>query len=77
MITHDIDLVAAYASRTIVMGKGMVLLDDLTRKVFSQPEILEKTYLSPPQITDVALKLLKDNSKVPLSVDEFMEMISV
>ncbi len=77
MITHDIDLVAAYASRTVVMGKGKILLDDVTRKVFSQPDVLEKTYLSPPQITSVALELLKANSNVPLSVDEFMNMISV
>jgi len=78
MITHDIDLVAMYASRTIVMGKGLVLLDDKTREVFKHPEILEQTYLSPPQITRLAQMLTEYGAPSdPLSVDEFVKTIKV
>ncbi|HJX24115.1 MAG TPA: energy-coupling factor transporter ATPase [Candidatus Bathyarchaeia archaeon] len=60
MITHDMDLVAKYAKRTVVMGLGEILLDGPTEEVFSQTGILEKTYLKPPQITQLA-QTMKDH----------------
>jgi energy-coupling factor transporter ATP-binding protein EcfA2 len=59
MITHDMELVAKYATRTVVLGKGEILLDDLTHRVFAQPDILASTYLKPTQITSLAQKLKK------------------
>jgi energy-coupling factor transport system ATP-binding protein len=59
MITHDMELVAKYATRTIVFGKGEILLDDLTHNVFAKPEVLASTYLKPTQITMLAQRLDK------------------
>jgi len=57
MITHDMDLIAAYTRRLIVMGQGRVLLDGPTAEVFQQVETLAETFISPPQVTQFALAL--------------------
>ncbi|GAF84252.1 unnamed protein product, partial [marine sediment metagenome] len=59
MITHDMNLVAKYAKRTIVLGLGRILLDGPTSEVFTQVEELAKTYIQPPQVTQLAIGLQK------------------
>jgi energy-coupling factor transport system ATP-binding protein len=56
-ITHDMGLVAQYARRVIVLCQGKVILDGPVRNVFTQVDVLKKTYLNPPQITELALAL--------------------
>jgi energy-coupling factor transport system ATP-binding protein len=51
IITHEMRIVADYAERTVVLGLGRLLLDGPTRQVFAQPDMLEKTFVEPPQIT--------------------------
>ena len=46
-------LVAEYACRTIVLKQVLCL----TEEVFSQPEILKKSYILPPQITQMGSEL--------------------
>jgi len=58
-ITHNMRLVAEYARRTVVMRQGSIVMDDRTSEVFSHPDILADTFLSPPQITQLAQKLGK------------------
>jgi len=76
MITHDMELVARYASRLIVMWNGEILADGSTREVFQQTEVLKRAFLKPPQITQLALKL-KDYG-VPggiISVEEMQKVL--
>jgi energy-coupling factor transport system ATP-binding protein len=54
IITHDMPIVAQYARRVIVMGEGKILVDGPTAEVFARPEVLEQTFLEPPQITLLA-----------------------
>ena len=54
IVTHDMPIVAQYARRTVVMGRGQVLADGPTGEVFKQSEILAQTYIEPPQITQLA-----------------------
>ena len=54
IITHDMPIVAQYARRVILMSEGRILADDETARVFSQPEILAKAFLEPPEITQLA-----------------------
>ena len=71
IITHEMRIVADYAERTIVLGQGSLLMDDDTRTVFSHPEILKKTYVEPPQITQLAQALSDEG--IPndiLTIDE-------
>ncbi|GIK42722.1 MAG: ABC transporter ATP-binding protein [Chloroflexota bacterium] len=56
-ISHDIDFVAENFERIIVMGQGQVLLDGPAESVFAQEEILESTYVQPPQLARLASRL--------------------
>jgi energy-coupling factor transport system ATP-binding protein len=75
VITHDIDLVAAYAKRVIVLGKGEVLLDGPAREVLSKTETLDQTFLQPPQITRLGLALGMPHP--PLTVDEMWSRLAL
>ncbi|WP_036200074.1 ABC transporter ATP-binding protein [Ureibacillus sinduriensis] len=48
--THDMQLVAEWANRMIVMHAGEVLMDDTTDAIFQQRETLTQAGLVPPQI---------------------------
>ena len=56
IITHDMPIVAQYAKRVIVMGQAQVMADGLTADVFTQSDVLHKTFLAPPPITQLAQK---------------------
>ena len=74
-ISHNMDIVAQYAKRTIVMCHGQILLDDDTRSVFSKPEILKTAYIRPPQIPYLAYMLGIESHNLPLSVDEMYDLL--
>ena len=57
MVTHNMDEAAEYADRIIVMQNGSVLLDGVSRDVFSRPEILVETGLDIPQAESLCLAL--------------------
>lgn len=57
MVTHDMDLIAEYTRRLIVMGDARVLLDGPTAEVFQQVETLAETFITPPQVTQLAQAL--------------------
>jgi len=57
MITHDVDLIARYAHRLIVLHEGRVLLDGPTGEVFSQVEELKKSFVVPPVAMQLAREL--------------------
>ncbi|MEM2739726.1 MAG: energy-coupling factor transporter ATPase [Candidatus Bathyarchaeia archaeon] len=57
MITHEMGLVARFATRVIVMREGRIILDGTPRYVFSRLEILRSTWVQPPQITRLSQML--------------------
>ena len=57
MISHDMELVARYTERTLVVGKGQLLLDTPTRDVFDHVSLLRETYIEPPEIIRLAQEL--------------------
>jgi len=76
MVTHDMDLIAEYTHRLIVMGDGKVLLDGPTAEVFQQVETLAETFITPPQVTRLAQALAEYG--VPgniLVADELVQML--
>ncbi|HDD69092.1 MAG TPA: ATP-binding cassette domain-containing protein [Candidatus Korarchaeota archaeon] len=74
VVTHDMEIVAKYCKRVVVMGQGKVLLDGSTREVFSKPEILEQTFIKPPPITRLAQGLSAYG--IPPSILSVDELIS-
>ncbi|MCS6906295.1 MAG: ATP-binding cassette domain-containing protein [Anaerolineales bacterium] len=75
IITHEMRIVADYAERTVVLGQGRILLDAPTREVFAQPEILQQTYVEPPQITRLAQKIsMEEPFRSVLTVEEMKQV---
>ena len=73
MISHDMDLVAQYADRLVVMAEGRILADGPKREVFSMHEIMDKAFLKPPQIIHLSQKLESYGIKKNLvTVDEML-----
>lgn len=71
IITHDMNVVAEYVPRTVVMAQGKIIADGATRSVLSDTEVLEKAFLKAPQVTRLA-KALADPRVPPdtMTVDE-------
>jgi energy-coupling factor transport system ATP-binding protein len=57
MISHDMDLVAQYADRLVVMAEGKIIADGPKREIFDMNEELEQAFLRPPQITQLSQML--------------------
>jgi energy-coupling factor transport system ATP-binding protein len=75
-ITHNMNLAAAYAEHIIVMHEGTVLLDGTPREVFAQSEVLSKSYIVPPQITQLGQRLKPFGFPADiLSVDEMVGLV--
>jgi energy-coupling factor transport system ATP-binding protein len=74
IITHDMPIVAQYARRTVAMGLGKIMADGSTAEVFAQPDVLEATFIEPPQITQLAQRSASLGFEAgTLSVDEMFE----
>ena len=66
--THDMELVATWASRVLVLDQGAVLADVTPRELFSRPELTARTRLVPPQAARLGLELGLD--PLPLTAAE-------
>ena len=59
MVCHDMEVVADYATRCIVMSDGRVVDDAPTFEVLRNRDTLERASLVPPQIVDLSLELAR------------------
>jgi energy-coupling factor transport system ATP-binding protein len=71
--THDMELVATWASRVLVLDQGQVLADVTPRELFARPELTARTRLVPPQAARIALELGLD--PLPLTAAELREWL--
>ncbi len=57
IITHDMNIVAEYAQRTVVMAQSKIIADGPTRRVLTDQAMLAQAFLKAPQVTRVAQNL--------------------
>jgi len=74
IITHNMRLAAEHADRAMVMADGKILLDGGVREIFSNIDLLKRTFLTPPQITLLANSLSPELKGV-LTVEELEQLI--
>ncbi|WP_324664744.1 ABC transporter ATP-binding protein [Haloarcula sediminis] len=55
--THDLQLVAEWADRVVVLGPDGILADEPPQSVFEQPALLERAHLRPPQVVELSNRL--------------------
>ncbi|GBC69008.1 Putative HMP/thiamine import ATP-binding protein YkoD [archaeon HR01] len=57
VISHNMDLIAAYCHRVFVFYDGQVIDSGPPREVFQREDVLAKTSLKPPQVTSICRQL--------------------
>ncbi|ADE01376.1 ABC transporter ATP-binding protein [Haloferax volcanii] len=72
--SHDLQLVAAWANRVLVMGEGEVLADAPPAAVFSDPDLLAETDLRQPQVVELSRRLGLESPA--LSTDAMCETLA-
>jgi len=77
IISHNMDLVAEYCERLVVMLDGQVLVSGPTKQVFSQPELIRQSSLEPPQVAQLG-QALGELGLPPdvLTIEEMSAMVS-
>jgi energy-coupling factor transport system ATP-binding protein len=71
---HEVDVMAEYADRIIVLDKGEMILNGTPEQVFGQVDVLQNIGLRVPQVTELAYRLqqnhaLYKNGNLPVTVD--------
>jgi len=70
-VSHDMPLLADVSKRMIVMWNAKIIADGSAREVFGNTEVMERTHIAPPQITQISLRLKSRKGKpASLSVAE-------
>ena len=72
--SHDLQLVASWADRVIVMGESGVLADAPPAAVFDDPELLAGTGLRPPQVVELSDRL--DVDPPALTADAMVDALT-
>jgi energy-coupling factor transport system ATP-binding protein len=72
-ITHDIDFCAENFERVIALSEGKVLLDGAANDVLGQEGTLAQTYVDPPQLTRLGLRL--GLQKIVRNQEEFLKAL--
>lgn len=80
IITHDMNLVARYARRCIVLDEGKIVYDGDKRKMFENEEFLKEHNLDLPYISKLS-KMLQNQSliafnEIPLTKEELFDIIT-
>lgn len=72
--THDMQLVAEWATRVVVLDQGRVLADTTPTVLFDSPDLLAQARLVAPQVSQLAAQL--DVRPPPLTVDGLLAAIA-
>jgi energy-coupling factor transporter ATP-binding protein EcfA2 len=75
LITHDMKLVADYATRVVAMHEGEVALDGLPRELFADRPLLEKVNLEEPALSRIVRELREAGSMVPAQIASATEFV--
>lgn len=57
IITHDMDIVARFTDRLLVMANGRLIADGAPGEIFSNHAVMQEASIAPPQITRLASEL--------------------
>lgn len=72
LIAHDMNMVAKFSKRIIIMNKGKKVVDDSVDNVFANHDILKKYNLDLPD-TAKLLSKIKEKTNLNINVNKFSE----
>jgi len=78
MVTHDMRVVARYATRLAVLTEGQILLDGPPAAVFAQREVLSRANLVAPPVAELHSRLAPTPlTSVSLSITELLTALGI
>jgi energy-coupling factor transporter ATP-binding protein EcfA2 len=76
MVTHDMDIVAAYATRVLVMDDGQIVMDGPPEDLFYERfDDLESLNLKPPTVIDFCRRLEEKGMPRFLTVEQLVDYL--
>jgi energy-coupling factor transport system ATP-binding protein len=77
MITHDMKLVAEYATKVLVLSSGRQLLYGSVSELFNNEDVLTAARIDRPPVWDVTRELKSRNPHFPslMSVSQFIGLL--
>lgn len=77
VVTHDIEFVADFIPRVVVMSRGKIIADGRTDDVLVTREIMESSSVLPPQLTELSwkLNLNRPSIKLDIVIEEIARML--
>lgn len=76
LITHDMKLVADYATRVVAMHEGRVVFDGSPRRLFADRDLLVKVNLEEPALFQIVRELREAGSQVPSHVASAADFVA-
>jgi energy-coupling factor transport system ATP-binding protein len=78
MVTHDMEFVAKYASRVLVLNECCLMEDGIPQDIFGKEDLLRAARIRPPQVCEVSQQLRKHGysiPRIPISLEEGVETL--
>ncbi len=72
MVTHDMEFVARYASRILLLYERRLIKDGSPLEIFSNLPLLEQARIRPPQVCEVAQALCQEGyplERIPITIE--------
>ena len=73
------ELVAEYCKKVYLLYNGEILVEGPTDSVFLEPDTLRKSYITPPQVTRLAMLINRNVSDFPpglLTLDQMKKELN-
>jgi len=75
LVTHDVEFAIKAVDRLLVLSQGQLIADGSPHQILSNPRILDRARLLPPQLTQFAHKLAEQFPEFPLNVATVSEAV--
>lgn len=80
LVEHELELMAQYVDRFVIMDKGEIILDGTPEEVFSHRDVFDRIGMFIPSVTEVSSIVDKKfekwgNYTYPITLDEMIELI--
>jgi energy-coupling factor transport system ATP-binding protein len=76
LVTHDVEFAVQAVDRLLVLSRGRLLADGTPREILSNPELLQRARLLPPQLTQFAHQLAQHVPAFPKDIISLQEAVT-
>jgi ABC-type glutathione transport system ATPase component len=79
IVEHEVEVMATYADRIVVMHEGKIVMNDTPKAVLSQVDALAQVGTRPPQVTELAYALNKRGQAItdfPVTVEQAAQQLA-